>query len=302
MNAEIVTAIEGMGFVRSGASWAGRVGKYYWRVTDASGNETPIIVSTSLQVPADQNGLQGLLGSLKEEGKIAHFTLDETGVYLFLGPASDAGSVRDLLSRVNESLEAMHASNVCERCEETSFVGFYTDGTNAHLLCQKCYQAAEARVAEGKQKPNNYVLGYIASLVGALIGSVAWIALGALGFYASIAGYAIAFCAFKGYGLVDGKKTVIGISLTLLNVVFALFFAEYVGLYISLLKEYPGLEVMRFVLATPALFSDMEFLRAILPNLGLGLLFAVLGTYGIVKNYMLLAKAAAHEKIEKMPV
>ncbi|HOT62987.1 MAG TPA: hypothetical protein PLU93_09000, partial [Treponemataceae bacterium] len=59
-------------------------------------------------------------------------------------------------------------------------------------------------------------------------------------------------------------------------VVFALFFAEYVGLYISLLKEYPGLEIMTFVLATPALFSDMEFLRAILPSLGLGLLFAVL--------------------------
>ena len=78
---------------------------------------------------------------------------------------------------------------------------------------------------------NNYIQGAVGSLVGALLGSVIWFLIGMVGFYASIAGYAIAFCAFKGYQLMKGKLTRVAVVINIVAMLIAFLAINYLSYF-----------------------------------------------------------------------
>lgn len=141
--------------------------------------------------------------------------------------------------------------------------------------------------------PNNYFPGILGSLVGALLGSVIWILIGLLNFYASIAGFAIAYASFHGYKVMKGKNTKIGVLINIAAILVAILFAEYIGVFIELTRQFPDLSFSRFLSATPILLKDNEFMVSVLPNLGLGLLFAALGCFRLIRGSLASARAKA---------
>ena len=120
------------------------------------------------------------------------------------------------------------------------------------------------------------------------------------GFYASIAGLAISFCAFKGYEMAGAKVSKTGVIINVITILIAFLFAQHVGLYIELHKEIPELTFSMFILNTHLILSDSDVLRYVLPNMGLGFLFVALGAYRTIANNFDAAKQAAGFKIEKV--
>ena len=150
------------------------------------------------------------------------------------------------------------------------------------------------------QKEGSYVTGLIGALLGALIGAVAWCLVMQLGIIASLVGFAIGWLAEKGYTLLKGKagkgKLVILILAVIVGVVVGTFAAHYVDWYRAIAEYYPnaaltidGREVLvdysdipRIILYT--LQTDSEDLGGTVKDVLLGLLFAFMGVFGILKN------------------
>ena len=131
---------------------------------------------------------------------------------------------------------------------------------------------------------NNYVQGAFGSIVGALLGAVIWFLISMVGFYASIAGYAIAYCAFKGYQLMRGRLTKAAIGINIAAMLIAFIIVNYLGYFYQIAKEVPGLEFKTFNILFPVILKEPEVLKEVLINFGLGLLFMVLGSYRTIKE------------------
>lgn len=292
--------LEWMNFKNVGDSWIGKRGGYYYKVLEGDNAENAMNVAFSVNSDATKAAIVETLDELQARKIVAGYTVEDAAFRIAFNGSDPQYTLVDFLDGLSGKLSEAGARNVCESCGSQSFVDFYTNGATSNLLCAGCFRGIEDRLRKEADAPNRYAIGFLCSLIGALIGSVAWIAIGAIGFYASIAGYAIAFAAFKGYSMGKGKNTPVGIALTVVSIVVALAFAQYVGLFIEFFKEYPELTVPAFVYATPALFSDPELLRALLPDIGLGLLFAVLGTYRTIKSNLQVASASERLTVEKV--
>lgn len=80
----------------------------------------------------------------------------------------------------------------------------------------------------------NYVLGTIGALVGALLGGGLILLLGQLGFIAGVAGLALSYCTLKGYKLLGKGMGIYGIILTAILALAVPYFANRLDWALSL--------------------------------------------------------------------
>lgn len=150
------------------------------------------------------------------------------------------------------------------------------------------------------QKEGSYISGLLGALLGALIGAIAWCLVMQLGVIASLVGFVIGWLAEKGYTLLKGKagkgKLVILIVAVIFGVLAGTFAAHAVDWYQAIAEYYPnaaltidGREVLvdysdipRIILYT--LSTDSEYLGGTVKDVLMGLLFAFMGVFGILKN------------------
>ncbi len=220
----------------------------------------------------------------KNKHILENFSLDNNVLEAHFLVSNDYDVLSGFVNGLTSQLKELNARNLCDSCGEPKMLEVFTLNHSVSMFCDTCSNKILQAIDEKKKQPNNYLLGYLGSLVGALAGSIIWIVIGLFGFYASIAGYAIAYASFWGYNFLKGKNSKVGVFMNIANIVLALFFAEYVGFFIQFMKEFPELDLVSFFSLTPVLLGDTEFLLPILPNLGLGLLFAGLGSFRIIKN------------------
>ena len=145
----------------------------------------------------------------------------------------------------------------------------------------------------------SYLRGLIGALLGALVGAVAWCLVMQLGVIASLVGFAIGFVAEKGYTLFKGKvgggKVVILIIAVIFGVLAGTFGAHYVD-WCQAIGEYAPVsygEVPGLIL--DELRTNEEYMIATVKDLALGLLFAFLGVFGVLKSASQQAKARAEQ-------
>ena len=140
-------------------------------------------------------------------------------------------------------------------------------------------------------------------MIGALLGSIVWIIIGLLGFYASIGGVAISYASFTGYTKLGGKSNRVSIIIIILSILIAVVFSELVGLGIEVAKylksEDIQLGLVQIVQIMIEIIKDGESIAEMIPNMLFGLLFAGLGSLGLIKKMFQTAKAA-DIKIEKI--
>ena len=160
-------------------------------------------------------------------------------------------------------------------------------------------------VQEAQEPKGSIIGGFIGALLGAAIGAVAWTLVGMLGYVASIVGFVIAFLADKGYDLFKGRQGTIKMIVLILCVVLAVG-AGTVGTYVWMihdvyndqLAELTEFEKKYYEIATEAeymqdVLSDSEVQGGMLKDAGMGLVFGLLGSYGLIK--------AAKKKPEAAP-
>lgn len=133
----------------------------------------------------------------------------------------------------------------------------------------------------------NIVAGIVGAFLFALAGGVIYFLLHLVGFIASISGLVGAVCAVKGYAVFARKETkkgiVIGAVMSLLVIVIAWYFCLAYDIYDAYMAFYEAGEIdfyytlIESVQVAPFFLADPEIAGPYLGDLGLGLLFCVLG-------------------------
>lgn len=149
-------------------------------------------------------------------------------------------------------------------------------------------------VQETQEKKGSIVGGIIGALVGAAIGAVAWTLVGMLGYIASIIGFVIAFLADKGYDLLKGRQGVIKMIVLIVCVVLAVCvgtlgtavwqihdeYNEQVNALTDIEKKY--YEIMPESEFMVSVLSESEVQQGLVKDSAMGLLFGILGSFGLI--------------------
>lgn len=163
-----------------------------------------------------------------------------------------------------------------------------------HSACADKIEAAMQTIKENT--PSAFpLLPILGALIGALLGAAVWALIGIMGYIASIVGFLIAFLASKGYDLLGGKAGKLKLFTLILCVILAVF-AGTAASQIYFIHDYyqeavaelqpweeavPEMEFIQRII--PDLLSDSEFMGSMAKDIGLGLLFAALGCFRLVK-------------------
>lgn len=187
-------------------------------------------------------------------------------------------------------------ANVCSECgmplENPTWAQVNGICYPLHETCAQRVQAAvEAdNTRKIEEDTGNYLTGTLGALVGAALGAVVWALVLNAGYVASLVGLLIGWLADKGYNLCKGKqgkgKVVILIIAIVLGVVLGTFGADVMTLA-SMISSgelygfgYGDIPMIMMILMQ----EDTGYMSATITNIGTGLLFAALGVYFILRQ------------------
>lgn len=186
--------------------------------------------------------------------------------------------------------------NYCPQCgmEITGGCWKLVNGVASHMH-EACAEklVRDIRSEEQEQKENasgSYVSGLIGALLGSALGSIVWAIVLSLDYVASIVGLLIGFLADKGYDLLKGKQGKAKVWILILATLAGVVLGTLGGYGIVMGQMITAGELPGYVFADiPMLLTDMiryspEFTGALVSNIGLGVLFAGLGIFGLLRK------------------
>ncbi len=178
-------------------------------------------------------------------------------------------------------------TNICPECggDITSGCWKLIDGIAYHMHTE-CGSRVKRDISAADQarKDNdtgNYVTGFIGAILGATLGGIVWGLVLLIGYVAAVVGLLIGFLAEKGYTLLKGKKGPGKIVILVLSIIFGVVFGTFFSDAITMLQEGFDLDEIPFLFEL--LFYDSEYVSATVGNIVLGLLFAGLGVFGLLR-------------------
>ena len=153
----------------------------------------------------------------------------------------------------------------------------------------------------------NVLAGAVGAFLFSLVGGILWFVLWQLGFLAALSGLVGVICAVKGYTFFakTKKESKICLVLSVIIAMAVLAIAWYAcvayDIYLAYQEWYAAGEVdftltyFESVSAVPYFFEDSEILTAYLGDLGMGLIFAIVGvvSYLASREKKMKAQAAA---------
>ncbi len=193
--------------------------------------------------------------------------------------------------------------SVCTECgcEITTGRWVLINGTAYHFhdsCADKAAREVEGSNSRKAEADGSYITGLLGALCGSAVGAIVWGIVLYLGYVASLVGLLIGFLAEKGYNLLKGKQGKAKVPVLILAVIFGVVLGT-VGAYgYALLEMIQGGELPGFVLGdipmllTVMLSEDPEFRSSVISNMAQGLLFAALGVFALLRQ---AGKAVADE-------
>lgn len=167
---------------------------------------------------------------------------------------------------------------------------------------QESVQSDEQRARE--EDKGSYLSGIVGAALGGLVGSAVWAVVLYLGYVAALVGLLIGWLENFGYKLLHGKngrgKLAILIVIAILCVIIGTFGAEAITV-VSMINsgELPGFtygDALPLILAV--MLNDSGYLTSVAGNIGLGLLFAFLGMFGVLRQ---AKQSTSGTKFVKLP-
>lgn len=166
----------------------------------------------------------------------------------------------------------------CEFCGTPDDLMLYQLNSVPHLICPDCLnqvgQQAEQKKADFKaQGQGNVLFGIVGSILGSLLGVLIWVIIYELGYISAIGAVILVVCAFKGYELLGGRMTKLGIAISCIVSVLMILFAEQIGLALEIYDYYhveEGITFFDAFRAVPYFLQDPELFKAVLPDILVG--------------------------------
>lgn len=185
--------------------------------------------------------------------------------------------------------------DICPECGAQITNGCWklVNGTAYHMhetCADKVRDQINAENETRKQEATgSYALGLVGAVAGSAIGAVLWAVVLNLGYVASLVGLVIGWLAEKGYNLLRGKqgkgKIAILIIAIILGVCLGTFGADVFTLA-DMIKE--GETYLTYSEIPDALMmllmEDPEYRAAVITNILMGLLFAGLGVFALLRK------------------
>ena len=194
-----------------------------------------------------------------------------------------------------EQYGAYHA-DICAECgmQATEGSWYHVDG-----IAYPMHDACAARVSQGlaaeaqqrwDEDTGSYGKGFLGALIGALLGSVVWAVVLYLGYVASLVGLLIGWLAEKGYTLMKGKRGKGKIAILIFSIILGVLLGTIIPDVVYLAQmigagQLPGAAYTDIpMMIGVVMMEDAEYLRGTLGNAGIGLLFAALGVFALLRK------------------
>ena len=186
--------------------------------------------------------------------------------------------------------------NMCAHCGgETATGSWYLIDGIAHYLHESCADGIQNLMQEENQTRKvedngSYIQGFLGAFLGAALGSIVWALVLSMGFVASIIGFVIGWLAEKGYNLLGGKQGKGKIAILILVIIFGVLLGTLIPDAVTLAQMINSGEVVGYVYGDiPSMIIyllqvDSEYLGATAGNVLLGLLFAGLGVFSLLRK------------------
>lgn len=156
---------------------------------------------------------------------------------------------------------------------------------------------------ERAQRTGSYLTGLIGGIIGAAIGAALWAGVYYMGYMASIVGFVIGILAERGYTLLKGKKGSVKVAILIILVIAGVIVGTLAGEWLTLFKMMKEGEIIGYTTKDllPALLDaieqDEEATAILLKNVGMGILFAALGVFALIRK---TAKETAPTKVKDL--
>lgn len=161
-----------------------------------------------------------------------------------------------------------------------------------YLLHESCMNKDDEtmnNIKEEKAKEGSTLLGSIGAFAGALVGAIPWAVAYYFGWFVGWFGFVIGIAAKKGYELLQGKESRAKGIIVIIATFICTFLAESVALMVAMGIAWSQEGIDFYILDVIysyfyALVTDTEILMSVLTDVAIGLVFAVLGIWSVVKD------------------
>lgn len=272
-----------------------------------------IVFTTKFTDPAGKGRLLDIINSadLKKEYRVLQLNLAPNAVQVVFH--DNPGTMKKIMAFLDWFVPLLqeHSAtgvNICTECgcEITAGKWVLVNGIAYYLhdsCAQKAAREVEADNTQRAEAGGSYLLGTIGALLGAAVGAVLWGFVLYSGYVASIVGLVIGFLAEKGYNLFRGKQGKAKVLILILAVVFGVLAGTFASDAITLAEMISGGELRGFTLSDIPMFiaymflEEPEYRAATIKNIAMGLLFAALGVFALLRN---TGKAVADSKYTEL--
>lgn len=285
--------------IASGVAY-GSLRGYAATLSEGSGYKE-IVLATKFSDPARQQWLQAQLneGSISRTYRVQELNWTPTGIQIiFQDNPGTLAKIQAFMDWFFPLLDQSSASRVnsCAECgmEVTGGSWKLIDGV-AYYFHRPCGEkVAQSIAAEEKQTHaedrGSYVTGTIGAVLGALIGAALWAAVLLSGYMASIVGLVISWLACKGYDLCKGKQGKGKIAVLIVTMILGVVVGNFAAEFVQVMQMINAGELIGFVysdipfIILEVLKQDSGYAAAVAANIGLGLLFAALGAWTVIRK------------------
>lgn len=260
-----------------------------------------IVFSTSFADPAGRTGIMDMVNSrdVKKDFRVLELTVGSKMIVVNF--QDNPGTMKRIRAFLEWFLPLLHSfgasgAEICPECGMPIDQGcwalvngiahYYHTGC-ADRVRRNLEQSNERRASEDS---GSYFTGLLGALLGSALGAVVWAIVLSIGYIASVVGLLIGFLAEKGYDLCHGKqgkgKVVVLIFAIIFGVLLGNLSAEaFEAFRLIQTGELAGLALGDIPLLIYTLIvEDSEYRGYILKNMLTGLLFAALGVFALLRQ------------------
>ena len=231
---------DGLSMARDGTTYCGTRGEYTFLLL-AAGNELIVSVLRGGENPEKED----FRDFVKARPELSGCKTAGTRVTFSLRPGATAKSCAEKIHTLLPELLLFLHENGYENCCEISravgaTVGCMTGGVPrliAPMLFTELSRKAEQNERVQAEAPEDIGRGILGALIGGLIGAAVIVLIGQLGYVAALSGMVLGYCTIGGYRRGAGKLSAIGIAVSVVVMLLAVYLGNRTDIAIAAVKE-----------------------------------------------------------------
>ena len=231
---------DGLSMARDGTTYCGTRGEYTFLLLTA-GNELIVSVLRGGENPEKED----FRDFVKARPELSGCKTAGTRVTFSLRPGAAAKSCAEKIHTLLPELLSFLHENGYENCCEISravgeTVGCMTSGVPrliAPMLFTELSRKAEQNERVQAEAPEDIGRGILGALIGGLIGAAVIVLIGQLGYVAALSGMVLGYCTIGGYRRGAGKLSAIGIAVSVVVMLLAVYLGNRTDIAIAAVKE-----------------------------------------------------------------